>query len=82
MIGGVIAGVINGAVTNTTSDNANADSMRYIYYVLDLEKDKTKRLNINRMLKLLSFNEELVNQYQKEQDQENAITQRKYVNGV
>ena len=68
---------------NTSRDGGisgvDEENVRYVYYIMDLIKGTTKPLNKNRMVELLSFNTELVNQYLNEPDWRDAYTQRKYL---
>ena len=59
--------------------SSNEDEIRYIYYIMDFMTGKTKPLTNNRMIELLSFHAELVEQYLNELDPRNANTQRKYL---
>ena len=52
---------------------------KYIYYVMDMKKGKTKRLTKNRMNELLLFDEQLANQYFNEPYPKIANTQRRYL---
>ena len=80
MIGGVVGWAIGASIESAAASSNNKENkIKYIYYVLSMEKGNVKRLNKRNMVELLSFNEELIKQYLNEADPKNANTQRKYL---
>jgi len=77
IIGGVWFGLIGATIAGAASESGT--NVKYIYYVLDMKNGKTRRLNKNRMIKLLSFNESLVTRYLNEPYPKSANTQKKYL---
>jgi len=72
-------GLVGATAAGVAAAASSTGTPKYIYYVMDMQKEKTKRLTKNRMNELLLFDEQLANQYLNEPYPKIANTQKKYL---